>query len=217
MGYQVRKWPGIEKATPLFLNTLIRECEKRGWDYDSLLGLISHETGGTFNPRSINGTSSARGLIQMIDSSARAVGLRDADDLLNLSAYQQIPYIFAYYHNFYLNGPRANYKPSGADFLIMGLGANPWSSDSYVYGVKGSKEYDLNSSLDVNKDGRLTIGDARSHWANYQARFNKTYDVPNQVEVVTSRGSGLGFIILAAVPVAVGYYRFIKKRGKQNG
>jgi len=48
-----------------------------------LLDLVSFETGGTFNPQIKNPYSSARGLIQFIDSTARGLGYNDSLHLVS--------------------------------------------------------------------------------------------------------------------------------------
>jgi hypothetical protein len=54
-----------------------------GVNASSLLALIRFETGGTFEPKIKNPSSSARGLIQFMDLTAKSLGYNDSLDLVN--------------------------------------------------------------------------------------------------------------------------------------
>lgn len=56
-----------------------------GWLYN----LMKFETAGTFNPQIKNPNSSARGMIQFIDKTARSLGYRDSLDLVNKHPTQE--------------------------------------------------------------------------------------------------------------------------------
>lgn len=64
--------------------------------YADLFSLIMFESG--FNPQAKNPRSSARGLIQFIDSTARSLGYTDSLDLVtkNPTIQQQLPLVEAY-------------------------------------------------------------------------------------------------------------------------
>lgn len=58
-------------------------AEKLGVPSDWLAALINFETAGTWDPRKKNPLSSARGLIQFMDSTAQAMGYKSSLDLVN--------------------------------------------------------------------------------------------------------------------------------------
>lgn len=56
-----------------------------GWLYS----LIKHETAGTFDPSIKNPYSSARGMIQFIDSTAKSLGYENSEDLIRKNPTQE--------------------------------------------------------------------------------------------------------------------------------
>jgi hypothetical protein len=63
------------------INDLAKEL---GVDPDWILATIAYESGGTFNPKKSNEAgSSAKGLIQFVDSTARDLGFKNSQDLVD--------------------------------------------------------------------------------------------------------------------------------------
>lgn len=61
---------------------ITQTAQNLGMNAEHLDILINFETGGTYNPAIKNPNSSARGLIQFIDSTARSLGYKDSADLV---------------------------------------------------------------------------------------------------------------------------------------
>jgi len=87
--------------TPSNLNLLNDIAIRLGIPYENLYNLIKFESG--FNPLIKNPNSSARGLIQFIDSTAQSLGFKDSLDLVtkNPTIQQQLPIVQKYLEQFY--------------------------------------------------------------------------------------------------------------------
>lgn len=87
--------------TPTDLQKLNEIAINLGVSYADLFNLINFESG--FNPLAKNPNSSARGLIQFIDSTARDLGFNDSLDLVtkNPTIQQQLPIVEKYLMQYY--------------------------------------------------------------------------------------------------------------------
>ena len=87
--------------TPSDLQLLNDIAVRLGIPYENLYNLIKFESG--FNPLIKNPNSSARGLIQFIDSTAQSLGFKDSLDLVtkNPTIQQQLPIVEKYLQQFY--------------------------------------------------------------------------------------------------------------------
>lgn len=180
----ISKWPGIERAEPAFLAEVISRAKAKGWDYDALLGQISHESG--FRATAKNPSSTASGLIQMLDSSAKRYAGMSASQLLETSAINQIPGIISYYD--------VGLPLQGADFLLLGLSRNPaliGAPDSRLLYPSDSRGAALNPIFH-DASGAITVGSVRKHWRQWQGQREKI-DVP---ENVSNAGFPVGFAIV---------------------
>jgi hypothetical protein len=65
------------------LNIASMVAANLGIPLDWLMTTINFETAGTFDPQISNPKSSAKGLIQFIDSTAQGLGYRDSQDLVD--------------------------------------------------------------------------------------------------------------------------------------
>lgn len=68
--------------TDLQLKALKEVSESLGISQETLYNLINFETAGTWNPQIKNKYSSARGLLQFTDATARSLGYKDSLDLV---------------------------------------------------------------------------------------------------------------------------------------
>lgn len=86
--------------TPEDLGLLNQIAIRLGVAYEDLFNLINFESG--FNPQAKNTNSSARGLIQFIDSTAQSLGFRDSLDLVtqNPTIFSQLPIVEKYLQQF---------------------------------------------------------------------------------------------------------------------
>jgi hypothetical protein len=126
-----------------------------------------------FDPNAANPWSSARGLNQMLDSSARMVGLPSANAFRALSAVQQLHYVKLYYIR---SGGLGKLNSPEDTYLITFYPKAAGKPGDWVLFTKrgecvpGSKDaYCANKPYDRNRDGAITKAEA-----GFKAR--KTYD-----------------------------------------
>lgn len=164
---------GLDRTTDRFRRALFDMAKRNGWDADAIAAVMSSESGFIASVK--NPYATASGLIQMIDSTAKRVGIKGgAAELRTLSAEQQIPYV----ENFYklTVGSRKSVRP--VDYYLAGWGTGigqpagfvlARQSDEKKYSDGTKNLYDLNSGLDRNKDGVITVEDLASLVATVQA------------------------------------------------
>jgi hypothetical protein len=133
-----------------FANEVMRVSAKYSIDPADLLSVMLYETGGTLDPSKKNPNSSATGLIQFMDSTAKSLGTTTAQ-LAKMSRVEQMKYVEKYFD--------MNKLPQGADLsTIYAYVFMPGrASRGEVLAVEGEDYYKLNSQLDVDKDGNITI------------------------------------------------------------
>lgn len=187
---------------PSFFKDLARISARHGWELDALAAHISHES--RFRADAKNPLSSSRGLIQMLDSSARRYAGVSASQLAKMSATEQLPGIERYFD---IGKPLA-----GADFLILGVSRNPsliGAADSRVIFRAGSSAAKVNPSL-TDRAGNITVGSLRRHFARWTMR----QEVGGPVDISTDQPSqaGAGSAILFAILGAVALAKFGKVR-----
>lgn len=137
----------------------VREIAGRlSTDPNWLMAVMGFETGYTFSPASRNPGSTATGLIQFLESSARSLGTSTAQ-LARMSAVQQLDYVEAYYKPY-----SGRIRNLGDAYLAVLWPAAVGRPDSYVMWERDNgpyqREYAANSGLDVNRNGVITRGEA---------------------------------------------------------
>jgi len=129
-----------------------------GIDPNDLAAVISFETGGTFRQDIRNPTSSATGLIQFMEATAKQLGTSTAE-LARMSFEEQMKYVVKY---------------------LQGRGITNGSTLGDIYSAvagwgyrRGTEAYRLNQVWDANKDGFIAKGEAvtagpfQAHRRNY--------------------------------------------------
>jgi hypothetical protein len=128
------------------------------FDPNWLMAVMGFETGYTFSPAARNPGSTATGLIQFLESSAREVGTSTAQ-LARMTAVRQLDYVEAYYRPY-----SGRIRNLGDAYLAVLWPAAVGRPDSYVMWERDSgpyqREYAANSGLDINHDGIITRGEA---------------------------------------------------------
>jgi hypothetical protein len=147
---------GIEKLTPPELRKLVDVALGLGMDPDHLAAVISFETGGTFSPSIKNPGSSATGLIQFMESTARRLGTTTAE-LAGMSVIEQLDWVARYFASWSgrLHSVADVYM---AVFAPVGVG----QAESFVLYADPTAAYQANKGLDSNGDGTITKGEAAS-------------------------------------------------------
>lgn len=130
-----------------------RAAQRLGIEVDWLLAVIQNESGG--NPKIKNPKSSARGLIQFMDSTARGMGYQSSQDLVNRFPTFEVQVegpVVAYYQQF-----------------------GPWSSRDEFLGTafypayrRGKLDVVLPADVRAANPGFTTLRDyTRKVWARY--------------------------------------------------
>jgi hypothetical protein len=124
---------------------------------DWLMAVMGFETGYTFDPTTSNPGSSATGLIQFIDRTARGLGTTTTA-LRRMTAVQQLDYVEKYFAQY-----ASRITNLGDCYMAVLWPVAMGRPDSYVMWAKVgtySAEYAANAGLDVNRDDQITRGEA---------------------------------------------------------
>jgi len=198
----ILKVPGIEKMPPEFLRVLAFIAEKNGFDVDGIAAVISHES--RFDPRAKSPNSTATGLIQFIESTARSLGTSTAD-ILGMTATQQLILVERYFQRFM---PQRPGRPEDYILATYGRVDGIGKPDDYPLDRRDSEDpaearrYAVNSALDRGGDGIITVGDLRRSMAGtIGAARGERVPVPPKSAAPPSGGILAG---AAAVVAAVG-------------
>lgn len=166
--------PGLGATSAAFRYALLNMAQRNGWDVDAIATVMSLESG--FRPERKNPKATASGLIQMIDQTAKAVGVSGgAAALRQMSAVEQLPYVERFYQ-MTLRG-RSHLRP--VDYYLAGWGEGVGRDSAHVLAresdprtFSGGREnkYTLNAALDRNGSGEITVGDLAAHVAAQQSK-----------------------------------------------
>ncbi len=139
----------------------IREIGQRlSIDPNWMMAVMGFETGYTFSPAARNPGSTAVGLIQFLQSTARSLGTTTSQ-LSRMTAVSQLDYVEAYFQQY-----ASSIKNLGDAYMAVLWPAAISRPDQYVLWEKNSGPYQsiyaVNSGLDVGNKGYITRGDAVS-------------------------------------------------------
>ena len=146
-----------QRVSPAFRTELYAVCARLGWTEDHaswLMACIHFETGGTFSPSVRNPRSTATGLIQFMKATAQALGT-STELLGRMSAVEQLVYVEKYFQ------PYARQIASLEDLYLAILWPAAIGKPSHwVLWPQGVPAYAVNRGLDINRDRRITKGEA---------------------------------------------------------
>lgn len=180
-----------------FTSEVSRVSQSIGIEEDWLYQAIAFETAGTFDPairpltRTGERISSATGLIQFLESTAKGLGTSTAE-LSRMSRAEQMRFVEKYLAPF-----KGRINNFGDLYMAIHWPAGVGKDDSFVMYREGSPEYRANRSLDVNRDGIITRGEAVARAAG-QRRFSGATAIPtrevtaDEAGAIASRQLGLG-------------------------
>ena len=134
-----------------------------GIDPDWLMLVMYFESG--LNPKAVNKTSGATGLIQFMPSTARNMGT-STESLANMDALVQLDYVYRYL------SPYKGKMSSLVDvYLSVFYPSAVGKADNYVLGGAGTeiskKIASQNKIFDTNKDGQITKGEVATYFENW--------------------------------------------------
>jgi len=145
-----------DKVSQAFIEKVVSISEKLKIQPDWLMKVMYKETGGTFSPSIRNPKSTATGLIQFLEGTAKKLGTSTAK-LAKMNAIEQLTYVYKYLSNF------AGKMRSYADVYLAVF------YPSALYWDDGKKFpqsiYSANKGIDTMKRGYITVSDFKS-WAN---------------------------------------------------
>lgn len=156
---QTKPLPWGMKVSLDFKQKLFNMCERLKWTEDHagwLMACMAFETGRTFSPSVRNPASSATGLIQFMEATARGMGT-STKELARMSATKQLDYVERYF--------KANaHKINSLEDMYMAILWPKGISQTleYVLWKTGTRQYAVNRGLDKNRDGRVTKLEAAS-------------------------------------------------------
>ena len=137
-----------------FLGAVETTSQNLGINSADLLTAISFETVGTFRPDIKNPGSTATGLIQFLESTAKGLGT-STSALAKMSRVEQMEYVEKYLRPF-----KGRMKNLGDVYMAIHWPGGVGKDDNYVMYREGSNNYRLNKVLDVNGDGTVTRGES---------------------------------------------------------
>lgn len=145
------------KVSPHFRERMVQFGEDFGIDPNWLMACIAFETRRTFSPRVKNPQSSATGLIQFMEATAKGLKTTTAA-LAAMTAERQLDYVWLYFRDrIRERGPIQNLGDCYCAILNpVGMG----KPDSFVFWPRGSQAYAVNAGLDTNGDGSITRAEA---------------------------------------------------------
>lgn len=127
------------------------------FDVNWLMACMAFETGERFTASVKNPKSSATGLIQFMDATAKDLGTTTAK-LAKMTAEDQLNYVFKYFEKMIkARGPIRSLEDCYMAILWPAAMGKP---TEYKLWVKGSNTYAVNAGLDTNKDHVVTKAEA---------------------------------------------------------
>lgn len=157
-GYDYNQITGVQgnpNVTPEFLREVEGVAQRVGAQPEHLMAAMSFETGGSFASDVQNPRSSATGLIQFMDSTAKGLGT-STSALAQMTPTEQLQYVEKYFEPY---RGRLNDLESVYTTILAG---SPHESGDVLFN-QGEKAFGPNRELDVNGDGRITAAEATAH------------------------------------------------------
>jgi hypothetical protein len=168
-----------------FFDELIDLCGRLSIDPMDLLGVMMAESNVRASAK--NPISNASGLIQFLPATLENLGWAGTpEEFRKLDADKQLPYVEAYFQPYVHFGLNSAARVYQVVFLPSSL---PLGSDfNTVIAAKGginSAVYDRNRGLDVNFDGKITVGEL-------QQAIERRYTAPRWQEIMDRLGAASG-------------------------
>ncbi|MER8605558.1 peptidoglycan-binding protein [Mesorhizobium sp. M1233] len=145
------------KAGPGFKAKVIEIAKRLKCDPSHLMAVMAFESGETFAPDKRNAAGSgATGLIQFMQGTAEGLGTT-TDKLAAMSAVTQLDFVEKYLKSIARNRP----MPTLSDlYMAVLLPTAVGQPEAHVLFRAGTRAFDQNSGLDVNRDGIVTKAEA---------------------------------------------------------
>lgn len=198
---------GLEKTSEAFRAELCRLAARQALDPGALAAVMSFETGGTFSPSIKNPGSSATGLIQFMEATARRLGTSTAE-LAAMTAEAQLAYVEKYFALI----PSSRVKTETDHYMAVFAPAGIGKPESHVLYAAPSAAYSANRALDRSGDGTITVGEAAAGVLGLIAEAKRrppfiVADAGPAAAPVAAGGSLLGLIVFGAIAWAVARWK----------
>lgn len=141
-----------EHATIEFVKKTIEIANELQMNPDDLFAVMAFES--WFDPKAKNPVSTATGLIQFMEVTAKSLNT-STEELANMSNIDQLDYVYKYYEP-YTGKINDIYDAYMVTFCPKGVG----KTNDYVLYEDGQKGYTKNARLDYNGDGKITKEEA---------------------------------------------------------
>lgn len=154
----------------IFAERVIEIADNLGIDPDWLMLVMYFESG--LNPQAKNRNSSATGLIQFMESTAKKLGT-STEALYNMNALDQLVFVEKYFQ------PYKGKMESLTDvYLAVFYPSAVGKDDNYVLGGDGTDTARniarLNPVFDTNKDGQITKSEVTNYITNWAQRVTRS-------------------------------------------
>jgi len=145
-----------KKVSGSFKTKVISICTNLGCDPSLLMAAMAFESAETFSPSIQNKQSGATGLIQFMPKTAKGLGTT-TDALAAMTDVEQLDFVAAYLKPF--KGKMTSLSDVYMTILLPSAVGKP---EAFVLFKQGTKAYEQNKLLDINKDGEITKNEAAS-------------------------------------------------------
>lgn len=142
------------KVSPTFMERVLWICDTLGMDPNHLMSAMAFETGETFSPSVKNPISTATGLIQFMEATAKGLGTT-TKKLAAMTAEDQLRYVYEYFLPY-----KGRLKTLEDVYMAILLPSAVGKPLDYNIFNKSRAQYLANKGLDKNRDGQVTKAEA---------------------------------------------------------
>jgi peptidoglycan hydrolase-like protein with peptidoglycan-binding domain len=153
-GFTLVNVPGSERVSQGFKEKVIKIASDLGTNPNFLMAVMSFETGETFDPAKRNPVSGAVGLIQFMKPTAQGLGTTQ-EALAQMTAEDQLDFVAKHFRPF-----KNRLKTLEDAYMAVLFPAAVGKGAAHVLFRKPTTRYNQNRGLDINGDGRITVGEA---------------------------------------------------------
>ena len=148
---------GSDLSYPRFIEEVEAMSGRLGMDPNVLLTVFAFESGIDHSRK--NPTSSAAGLIQLMDYTAKEYGVT-TEELRKMNPIEQLKYVERYYSRWAKISRKDNLysNPVNVYAAVAAPGFLRYSDEKVIY-KKGSSSANANPGWDVNQDGQIQKGE----------------------------------------------------------
>jgi hypothetical protein len=153
-----------------FMRNLSEYAKESNTPIENLLAVMAKETWNTFDPSKKSDISTATGLVQFLEKTAKALGT-STDDLRKMSRVEQLPFAIKIFNRG--RGSKETPRNLVDTYLSVFAPAHINKSEDYKMYKKGGTRYKANPSLDPDNEGYISKRTIRKALAPF---LNKVRD-----------------------------------------